>query len=63
MALYGGIGIYFGGRLMEKKEEVDVTDVVSLMNVAHEACENWFSLIPGQDVEEAVAAVMAENAK
>ena len=51
-------------RLMEKmKEEVDVTDVVSLMNVAHEACENWFSLIPGQDVEEAVAAVMAENAK
>mmetsp|Transcript_81 Transcript_81/g.121 ORF Transcript_81/g.121 Transcript_81/m.121 type:complete len:356 (-) Transcript_81:89-1156(-) len=54
-------------RLMEKKEkmeeEVDVTDIVSLMNVAHEACENWFSLIPGQDVEEAVAAVMAENAK
>ena len=55
-------------RLMEKeegkKEEVvDVMDVVSLVTVAHEAIENWFSLIPGSDVEEAVAVVMAENEK
>ena len=38
-------------------EEIDVTDAVSLMNEAHEACENWFSLIASQDVEEAIAAV------
>ena len=38
-------------------EEIDVTDTVSLMNEAHEACENWFSLIASQDVEEAIAAV------
>lgn len=51
-------------RLMEKEEEVvDVMDVVSLVNVAHEAIENWFSLIPGSDVKEAVAVVMAENKK
>lgn len=44
---------------LKEEEEVDVTDVVSLVNEAHEACENWFSLIPSQDVEEAVAAVVA----
>ena len=46
-----------------KPEEVDVTDVVNLVNEAHEACENWFLLIPSQDVEEAVAAVMLKDAK
>ncbi len=46
-----------------KEEEVDVADVVSLVNEAHEACENWFSLIPSQDVEEAVAAVRMKDAK
>ncbi|KAL7450406.1 hypothetical protein ACHAWC_002321 [Mediolabrus comicus] len=38
-------------------EEIDVTDTVSLMNEAHDACENWFSLIASQDVEEAITAV------
>jgi len=46
-----------------KAEEVDVTDVVNLVKEAHEACENWFLLIPSQDVEEAVAAVMLKDAK
>jgi hypothetical protein len=27
------------------------------MNEAHDACENWFSLIASQDVEEAITAV------
>jgi hypothetical protein len=40
-----------------KPEEMDVTDVTTLVNEAHEACENWFSLIASQDVEEAIAAV------
>ena len=48
---------------LKQPEEVDVTDVVNLVNEAHEACENWFSLIPSQDVEEAVAAVMLKDAK
>jgi len=48
---------------LKPEEEVDVTDVVSLVNEAHEACENWFSLIPSQDVEEAVAAIMLKDAK
>ncbi|KAK1732769.1 hypothetical protein QTG54_016481 [Skeletonema marinoi] len=48
---------------LKQPEEVDVTDVVTLVNEAHEACENWFSLIPSQDAEEAVAAVMLKDAK
>jgi hypothetical protein len=41
----------------QTSEEIDVTDTVSLMNEAHDACENWFSLIASQDVEEAITAV------
>ena len=32
--------------------------VTNLVNEAHEACENWFSLIASQNVEEAMAAVI-----
>ncbi len=41
----------------QTSEEIDVADTVSLMNEAHDAIENWFSLIASQDVEEAIAAV------
>ena len=44
-----------------KPEEIDITDVSILMSEAHEACENWFSLIASHDVEDAIAAVTLKD--
>lgn len=41
----------------KQKDDVDVTDLVDLVNQAHSACDNWFSLIASQDVEEAIKNV------
>ena len=40
---------------------MDATDVKSLMSEAHEACDNWFSLIASRDVEEALAAIKLQE--
>jgi len=32
---------------------MDVKDLVDLVGLAHDACDNWFSLIAPQDVEDA----------
>lgn len=48
-------------QMKQPPDEIDTTDVVMLMNQAYTACTEWFSLIPVQDVQEAVDVVTKEN--
>ncbi|KAL9182382.1 hypothetical protein ACHAXT_013034 [Thalassiosira profunda] len=40
-------------------EEADITDIVQLVQQAHDALRSWFALIAPQDVEEAVREVQS----
>ena len=43
------------------RNEIDLADTVSLMNQAHTACDNWFALIPKEDLEEALNSISSEG--
>ena len=44
-------------QVKQSPKDVDVTDLIDLLKQAHDAIDNWFSLIATQDVDEAIRAI------
>ena len=44
-------------QVKQSAKDVDVTDLIDLLKQAHDAIDNWFSLIAIQDVDEAIREI------
>lgn len=44
-------------QVKQPPDAIDLADTIMLMNQAHAACNNWFELIPKEDVEEALKSI------